>query len=756
MTNRITLILLLICTGLLVKAQPSNDNCSSALPLCPGISYTSTTGSATTEICATCADGTTSTGAFCFDYDNTIWFTFTTNSAGGNASVDIGNISCLTAPDYDNELQGVIVSASAPCNSTTYTAVSNCEPNSSAGFTLTAAGLLPSTTYYVMIDGDLNGAGVANPASCEFSIVVSGNAVEWIATTSTTSQSCGNTDGSIQVNSVSGGTAPYQYSINGGAFQSSNAFNNLTAGSYAVYAMDASGCTQFLDTVVVDLLNGPQDGQANITSATCNDADGVIDITGVTGGTTPYTYSINGGTPQSSATFNNLVAGSYTIVIADAQGCTQTLEVTVPNNSGPTGGVPNITHPSCGNNDGELTFSISGGTSPLFYSLNGGPSQSQNLYENLSPGSYSVVITDANGCTYTINYIVLTEQTGTLVTDISITSSANPACTGDQITYSSSVTNGGSNPQIEWFVNGVLVQTGGSTYSSSINSGDIVSATVVSDDPCVAVTSASSNQINQEVLPVTSPAVSITSSATAACSNEPVTFNATSSGCSGSATYQWNFNGSSVASDTTTQLITTVPQSSSVEVTMICSDACALPATSNTINITITEIFADAGEDQVIFQGGSAQLEGSGGSTYSWQPATSLTNPNIADPIATPGATTTYYLTVTADGCTDEDEVTVHVLQPVSVPNTFTPNGDGVNDFWEIRRIEEFPNCKVTVYDRWGQRVFNSIGYSNGNSWDGTFHGAKLPAATYYYVIDLNSGATGGGDVYAGSITIVY
>jgi large repetitive protein len=759
MFSRYYLILLMLCQGTLLLAQPSNDNCSNALSLCPGISFASTTQAATTEECAGCADDSTVSAALlCFDPDNTVWFSFTTNTTGGSASVTLSNISCLTGTGNDNELQGVILEAATACNASTATSVSNCEPNATGGFTLSATGLNPLTTYYVVIDGDLNGAGVVNAASCSFSINVTGSAVEWDVQTTIISQTCGNTDGEIQIISSSGGTSPYEFSINGGAFQTSTTFSGLTAGTYIIRMQDNSGCIQIVDTAVVDLTGGPENGTANTTPANCNNPTGSIEIVNVSGGTLPYTYALNGGTPQSGTTFSNLVAGTYNVTVTDSQGCTQELtNIVVSNSTGPTSGTPIIDHPTCGNGDGELTFTISNGTLPLFYSLNGGPSQSSNLYTNLSPGSYSVLITDANGCTFEINNIELIEQPGTLVTTVSITGSPNPSCVGDNVSYTATTTNGGTAPQLEWFVNGASMQTGGTTFSSStLSDGDVVSATIISNEPCIAVTSASSNQISQTVVPVNNPTVTITSSATSACSNEPVTFTATPSGCTSSADYQWNINGSTTGSGTDTSFTTTLASTSAVSVTMTCSDACSVPATSNTVNVTITQIEADAGPDQVIFVDGTAQLQGTGGGTYSWQPASSLSNPNVAGPIASPGGTTTYFLTVSLNGCTDTDEMTVFVIYPIGVPNTFTPNGDGINDIWSINRIDQYPNCKVTVYDRWGQRVFNSIGYSDENAWDGTFHGAYLPAATYYYVIDLNSGVSAGSDNYAGSITIIY
>jgi gliding motility-associated-like protein len=73
------------------------------------------------------------------------------------------------------------------------------------------------------------------------------------------------------------------------------------------------------------------------------------------------------------------------------------------------------------------------------------------------------------------------------------------------------------------------------------------------------------------------------------------------------------------------------------------------------------------------------------------------------------------------------------------IPNTFTPNGDGVNDTWNIANLPFYPNCLLSVYNRYGAMLFQSKGY--GKAWDGTYKGASLPVATYYYIIDLGDGS---------------
>ncbi|WP_299820535.1 gliding motility-associated C-terminal domain-containing protein [uncultured Pontibacter sp.] len=168
------------------------------------------------------------------------------------------------------------------------------------------------------------------------------------------------------------------------------------------------------------------------------------------------------------------------------------------------------------------------------------------------------------------------------------------------------------------------------------------------------------------------------------------------------------------------------------------------------VKVTVSEPNVSAGMDVTIAKGRSVELQANGGIKYTWSPAGTLSNPHVANPTATPDVTTTYTVTVeTEGGCTFSDQVTVTVLPHVFVPNTFTPNRDGVNDTWEILNIEKYPNCKVQVFNQWGGQVFVSDGY--GTPWDGLQQGKELPIATYYYIIQLDRTEK----PISGSVTIV-
>jgi gliding motility-associated-like protein len=181
------------------------------------------------------------------------------------------------------------------------------------------------------------------------------------------------------------------------------------------------------------------------------------------------------------------------------------------------------------------------------------------------------------------------------------------------------------------------------------------------------------------------------------------------------------------------------------------TDACA-DTVSQTIMVLAAPSVASEG-NVIALQGGSVQLEvkAEGDSlSYQWSPTTGLSSATVADPFASPSADITYTLTVTNNlGCSASAQVSVSVLQSPVIPNTFTPNGDGINDTWDIKYLDSYPDCTVQIFSRWGERVFSSIGYPT--PWDGNYNGKSAPSGVYYYVIDPKHGR----NPLAGWVTII-
>jgi gliding motility-associated-like protein len=136
---------------------------------------------------------------------------------------------------------------------------------------------------------------------------------------------------------------------------------------------------------------------------------------------------------------------------------------------------------------------------------------------------------------------------------------------------------------------------------------------------------------------------------------------------------------------------------------------------------------------------GTTQLTASGGIGYAWQPAASLSNANIYNPVASPSATTVYHVTVSSgNGCYGEDSITVQVMTDEAVngyqlPTAFTPNGDGYNDCFGVKSWGAITNLNFNVYNRVGNLIFTTRDPSQ--CWDGTYNGIKQLPGTYVYIV---------------------
>jgi gliding motility-associated-like protein len=191
---------------------------------------------------------------------------------------------------------------------------------------------------------------------------------------------------------ASGGVQPYSYQWlpqGGNAPQATN----LPAGNYTVIISDVNGCSDSVTFVITE--NSAIQIASNTTPSTCGDNGGSANIT-VTGGTPNYIYTWSNG--NSTPTNNGITGGTYTVIVEDANGCTTSGSLTVPNIGNPITVSHTVTNISCaGQNDGAISLSVTGGGSPYSYLWMNG-NTNPNL-TGLSPGIYTVIVTNNNGCT---------------------------------------------------------------------------------------------------------------------------------------------------------------------------------------------------------------------------------------------------------------------------------------------------------------------------------------------------------------------
>ena len=211
----------------------------------------------------------------------------------------------------------------------------------------------------------------------------------------------GGTNGNININ-VAGGTAPYTYVWSNG--QSTQDLTGLSSGTYTVTVTDANSCTASQSTTLTQPAAALSSSLSTSQNVNCfGGNNGSLDLT-VNGGTSPYTYSWSSG--QSTQDISGLGSGTYTVTVTDANGCTQLESQTVNQPAAALNGSTNVVSAvSCfGGADGQVSLSVNGGTAPYTFAWSNGQT-TQNL-SNLSNGTYTVTVTDANGCTLVRNAII--------------------------------------------------------------------------------------------------------------------------------------------------------------------------------------------------------------------------------------------------------------------------------------------------------------------------------------------------------------
>lgn len=402
-----------------------------------------TISSAVPTIVSSCqlADGTITvtaaggTGTLQYSADGTNWFASNvlSNLAAGNYNVQVKDANNCTVSYAGNPVSigtppAVIIDNVASTNS-------SCFGSDNGTITITAsAGTLPYTfsidggTTYVDNSGAFTGLAdgsyniyVKDANTCitiyASNPVVITEPAALALTMNMTGTSCnGGSDGSAWV-SVTGGTAPYSYLWNPGLNTNDTIFN-VPAGMYHVGIMDSHGCTA-IDSIAVTQPAAVSITNLIASNTLCdNSTDGAITII-ATGGTGTLNYSIDNGTTwQTNNAFYSLAAGSYTVMVKDANECTHTYAsnpVVIANPSPVV--VTNVvaTDVNCyGVNDGTITITATGGTGSLMYSINGGGTwQPDGDYTGLFAASRSIMVKDANGCVaaWANNPVVITMPT---------------------------------------------------------------------------------------------------------------------------------------------------------------------------------------------------------------------------------------------------------------------------------------------------------------------------------------------------------
>lgn len=540
--------------------------------------------------------------------------------------------------------------------------------------------------------------------------------------------------------SASGGTGTYEYSTDSsfstvlGAFSSSTTFT-VSDGTYQYYVRDLNGCiANVSNEITIDplpelLINLES---TNPTINCSGDNTGSI-IATAQGGLGNYVYTLEDATgttipatQNSPGVFTELVAGTYIVSVESGDCETISAPITITEPTAPLSVDFTVSNITCsGNGDGILVINATGGTGTIKYAIS--PQLNQffetNVFENLAPGTYNVIVQDVLGCYVTFDFTLTNPEQ--VILSIVPNSMFEETCEGENNGEFSIDISGGTLP-----------------YSVSL------------DDYNGTYTTGS---LGQTVFDFTGLS-----------GGDHIVYVRDAQGCE----TEWNI---------------TFPDSISFEPLVEVEFLCENDTLSNTVTVSIVGDEIDASQLDYSLDGGPFQLSNTftdvapGIGHYidvrhtngcikttelfdieSYQPLelvlTQGEEPGEIIANATGGTGIyTFYLngedygdtnvfTVTEEGtytvrvedsagCEAIASIEIIIIGPC-IPNYFTPNGDGTADTWGPECTEDFPNLTFDIFDRYGRKVAT---YNVGEYWDGRYNGTELPTGDYWYVVNPNS-----------------
>ncbi len=604
-----------------------------------------------------------------------------------------------------------------------YTATLGSQSVNSAPYTLTG---LAAGNYTITVTD-------VNSCTATVNAVINQPAQLVLTEISVTGTSCyGGNDGGITV-SAAGGTPQYLYSLDFGTPQPGPVFTGVTGGNRIVGVVDANLC---IDTLHINVPMPPQTTflDTNVVDVNCfGGSDGSIDLI-VTGTGGPWTYQwSNGPTTQD---VSGLVSGYYQVTVLELNNCAavgiDSIFVGEPTDLVLTQVTDNV---SCfGGADGCITVTATGSVAPYQYFWSQGGTTAQQC--NLIAGTYSVTVYDDHQCADSLLNIQVTEPplltVNTVATDITcpgfndgtITATVNGGTPG--YTYTWSPTGGNA------AINGNLAP---GVYRLTVT--DTENCTATATNTIIELPGIALSAYVHDVLcdPLRNGFIDLT----AVTAHPP-------------ATYSWNTG--SVAEDIVNL------GAGAYSVTVSDANGCVVDTAFTVINQNVFSIDAYPA-DTTIDLGNSVTVTAvpTGGNISSiiWQPSNGLDCSDCITSQASPVNSVYYVATATSDsGCVASDRVNITVIPKyvIFIPNVFTPNGDGANDFFEVfGNKDAWKQFEVQVFNRWGELVYESNDMNF--KWDGVYKSTNAPPAVYVYVVHITYIDNYTDKIYKGSVTLV-
>jgi len=604
-------------------------------------------------------------------------------------------------------------------------------------------------------------------------------------TTTVRQADCGGNGATITIHAT-GGTLPYEYSLDGVNYQSNNIFN-VSVGTFQAYVRDAGGVTSSASVSIskhclLVIADGTDPGCANtggkITAVASN-------------GIEPYAYSIDATNWQASPDFTGLVAGSYTVYVLDDAGQGSAGFVTLAVVCIQAVATP--ADATCGKNNGTISVAATGGRGAYHFSLDGVHFQDDPVFTGLAPGPYSITVKDDKGNTGTAGATVTAlAAPGISTSPVAASCSNNDGSVliiglGGMPPYQYSLDGGGflGSGAFDHLSTGdhqAAVKDANGCIAAQTVAITLINTLTVDGGPDLPICEGKAGTIraisngtsfswspaagldNASVLqPKASPGTSTTYYLTAhdgpcqktapvnvVVSPAPVAEAAAvapichglSTQLQGSGGVRFSWTPSDYLNDPTAAdpVVSKPAQSVTYRLTVTDGNGCqSLKPAEVTVTVTPPpRLFA--GNDTSILAGQilplyAADVDNSGLKNWRWSPAEWLDNAYVQHTQARPGESVTYTVTAATDaGCEATASIAVKVfsVSDIFVPNAFTPNGDGHNDVLKALPVGIKEFRYFAVFNRYGQRIFYTTNPSG--AWRGDNNGEYHPAGTYVWM----------------------
>jgi len=710
-------------TSIVTISQPV-----AALTLAP-ISFNSTCGNSDGEVSVIPSGGT---GIYSY-----LWIGYSDSTSASMSGLSAGSYT-VSVSDQNNcsdQLTMNISDQEAPVVTIVNTAHVSCHGLANGLIETSSVGGTGTITYNWSNGENQNNINSLSGGIYSLSVTDSNNCLATIsfeilepdtlhATLTPVSVSCNSLlDGSVFL-SVSGGTTGYTYDWSNGS--TIEDLTDLAANTYYVTVTDTHNC-KYIDSVVVA---EPEILTSSITSGNVNcngNANGFANLL-VEGGNGNNQYEWSNGSLNED--LNNISGGNYIVTITDSKGCIKLDSVNIFEPEALIVDV-NVVNAKCyGSMEGAISLSTTGGNGGNVYSWLTGQ-VSQNL-DNLLAGTYQVSVIDLNGCAIVISAEVLQPTELELVVN-----TQNIDCFGNSTASIELLASGGTvSYSYNWSHNSFFHSNIASNLPAGVYNVEVEDQNKCRKSQTITITEP------QELVPTLSTVDILCNG-----QNTGQIYMAIAGG-----TIPYSFTWSN--GETSENLQNLITGNYSVTVTDLMS--CV-----SIKNATITESEKLLSTPQSInstcpgSSDGQITLSVNGGvSPYSYE----WSNQNTTNELMSI-SNGNYMVTITDfNNCKITNTVEVKYLDEycINIPTAFSPNGDGVNDNWEIEHISLYKEISIEIFNRWGQLIFyysgSGAGYANvDNQWNGTFDGKELPLSSYVFILDLKNNTA----VNKGIVTII-